>query len=128
MEAGALGDGTTTHGSVPVLVSGGLAFASVGAGLFHSNGMTTAGLAYSWGLNEYGVLGNGTATNSLVPVPVSGGLTFVSVNGSHYHHVCGVTMVGNGYCWGSSIWGQLGTGVLNDGYSRVPVGVIAPWR
>ncbi len=69
--AGRLGDGTTTTKMTPVLVSGGLSFASVSAGETHTCGVTTGGDAYCWGDNFEGLLGDGTTTNSSVPVRVS---------------------------------------------------------
>src|SRR5688572_31916451 len=46
-----LGNGTTTSSTVPVLVSGGLSFASISPGRAFTCGMTTAGQAYCWGTN-----------------------------------------------------------------------------
>jgi len=65
---GHLGDGTTIGSrSAPFAVSGGLTFASVSAGRFHSCGVTTANAAYCWGSGQ---LGSGTSAGSLVPVRV----------------------------------------------------------
>jgi alpha-tubulin suppressor-like RCC1 family protein len=69
---GQLGDGTTTNRSVPTLVSGGLAFQSISAGEVSTCGVTTTGVAYCWGDNEYGQLGTGSIANFLVPAKVSG--------------------------------------------------------
>jgi alpha-tubulin suppressor-like RCC1 family protein len=69
---GQLGDGTTTDRTSPVPVLGGLTFARVSAGNGHTCGVTTDGVAYCWGNNNYGQLGNGTTTNSSVPVKVAG--------------------------------------------------------
>ena len=68
---GELGDGTNTTASSPVPVAGGLSFASLSAGAFHSCGMTGGGL-YCWGDNTVGQLGDGTTINSNVPVKVVG--------------------------------------------------------
>lgn len=43
----------------PVAVSGGLKFASVSAGRFHTCGVTISGAGYCWGSGNSGRLGNG---------------------------------------------------------------------
>jgi hypothetical protein len=68
---GHLGVGTTpSSSSIPVPVSGGLAFRSLTAARFHTCGVTTAGSGYCWGRNDVGALGDGTTTTSFVPVRV----------------------------------------------------------
>ena len=70
---GELGIGTTSdYSRTPVAVTGGLTFASVMAGGWHSCGVTVAGVAYCWGNNGRGELGNGSTTSSSVPVKVAG--------------------------------------------------------
>jgi alpha-tubulin suppressor-like RCC1 family protein len=66
---GELGDGTTTSWSTPVPVAGVHGFAAVGAGWYHTCGMTTSGV-YCWGYNGHSQLGEGTTITSLTPVPV----------------------------------------------------------
>ena len=124
---GQLGNGThgaNTGSNVPVLVSGGLAFASVSAGAGvgpHSCGITTSGAAYCWGNNRFGQLGNGSSNIFAdVPVVVSGGLTFISVSAGTFHS-CGVTLGGAAYCWGANGTGQLGNGTNTS--SSVPAAV-----
>lgn len=56
--------------SVPLPVDGGLAFRDVSAGVQFTCGVTTAGVVYCWGSNEYGQLGNGTMTSATAPVAV----------------------------------------------------------
>jgi alpha-tubulin suppressor-like RCC1 family protein len=34
--------------------------------------VTTGGVAYCWGANNFGALGDGTTNNSMVPVKVAG--------------------------------------------------------
>lgn len=118
-----LGDGTTTNNNstTPVPVSGGLSFASVSAGVFHSCGVAASGIAYCWGNGDWGKLGNGGTASSSTPVPVSGGLTFMSVSAALYHS-CGVTTSGAAYCWGrNNLNGQLGNGTFVDSSLPVPV-------
>lgn len=74
--AGALGNGSTTNSSSPVLVSApGLVFTQVSAGAFHTCGIantaTTVNTAYCWGSNFAGQLGDGTTTDRLTPVAVA---------------------------------------------------------
>ena len=96
-------------------------FAGVSAGGYYATcGVTTAGAAYCWGLNNYGQLGNGSLTNSSTPVAVSGGLTLATVS-AEYQSACGVTPAGAAYCWGSNSVGQLGNGTTTD--SPTPVAV-----
>lgn len=70
------GCGVTSNGayycSTPVPVSGGLTFATISAGLYHTCGVTTSGVAYCWGFNYYGQLGIGSTNSSGVPVRVFG--------------------------------------------------------
>jgi alpha-tubulin suppressor-like RCC1 family protein len=68
---GLLGNGSASGVStMPVPVSGGLTFASVSAGRFHSCGVSPNGTAYCWGNNRSNTLGDGTSVNSLVPTRV----------------------------------------------------------
>jgi alpha-tubulin suppressor-like RCC1 family protein len=107
---GQVGDGTTDstgYRFVPTRVTGGVRFASISAGIFHTCGVSTAGVAYCWGHNGVAELGDGTYTNRLVPTPVATTLTFSSVSASYYH-TCGVAVDGVGYCWGWNQFNQLG--------------------
>jgi len=105
---GQLGDNSTTQRLVPTQVSGGLNWGSVSAGTFHTCALTTGGSAYCWGNDGSGQLGNdATIADSPVPVAVAGGLTWASLTPS-YQHTCGVDVNGNGYCWGTNLYGRLG--------------------
>jgi alpha-tubulin suppressor-like RCC1 family protein len=107
---GGLGDGTTEFRWTPVPVAGGLSFASVSAGEHYTCGLTLAGAAYCWGYGEVGQLGNGSTTyQQLMPVAVAGGLSFASVSAG-VAHTCGLTNVGDLYCWGWNPDGQVGDG------------------
>lgn len=114
---GQLGNGSSTPGidfDTPVQVLGGLTFAAVSPGEFHSCGITKAGQAYCWGDNSNGQLGLGYTSPSFgsgssVPTPVSSGQIFVEISAGS-GHTCGVTKGGAGYCWGANGFGQLGDG------------------
>ena len=67
---GQLGDGTTTHRSSPVPVSGELGFLTISAAGAVTCGFARDGTEYCWGLNQSGQLGDGTRTNRSVPTRV----------------------------------------------------------
>jgi hypothetical protein len=118
---GQLGSGTGNQlDSVPNAVAGGLTFATLSVGSYHTCGITTSGATYCWGFNAQGRLGDGSTTNRNTPVPVSGGLTFLSVEAGE-SHTCGITVGGRVYCWGANFYGDLGDGTFTE--SHVPVRV-----
>jgi alpha-tubulin suppressor-like RCC1 family protein len=94
-------------------VFGGLTFASLSAGDYHTCGVTPAGVAYCWGYNGQGAVGDGTITHRQVPSLVAGGLTFAAVSASA-EHTCGLTTSGAAYCWGANGVGQLGDGTTEE--------------
>ncbi len=120
-EAGELGNGKyPSHVGFPLgLVVGGVSFAAVDAGNFHTCGVTAAGAAYCWGNNREGELGDGTTTNSSSPVRVAGGLSFAAVSAGG-GHTCGVTTASAAYCWGPStpvlVTGSLSFAEVSAGY------------
>jgi alpha-tubulin suppressor-like RCC1 family protein len=73
-----------------------------------------------------GQLGDNSFGNQLVPTRVAlpRGVTLqkISLGGDHS---CGVTQVGEAYCWGSNIFGQLGVNSTRDVY-RTPQQVQLP--
>lgn len=130
-----VGVGDTTQRLIPVAVAGGLHFASLRAMAWHTCGVTGAGAAYCWGMNDSGQLGDGTQIFRYTPVAVKGGLTFVTVStpadpdvslsdGGDGFHTCGLTSGGAAYCWGSNSSGQLGDGTTTQ--SLIPVAVVGP--
>jgi len=114
--SGYLGDPAVGLSSKPVLVTGGLSFASAGPGFGHSCGRATSGEAWCWGQGWAGQLGNGVAapgTNSYVPVRAGTG-TFSMVSAGSYHS-CGVETGGQRIlCWGNNVLGQLGDGTTTN--------------
>ena len=126
---GQLGNGTTTDATAPTPVSGGLVFSRLSRSRHGTMcGITGAGAAYCWGVNDRGTVGNGTksqsnnpATYTLVPSAVSGGHSFVQVSPG-WGQTCALTGDGLAYCWGTM--GLLGGGSQTG--SLVPVPVTMP--
>lgn len=83
----------------PVVVPGGLTFASLAAGEYHVCGLTSSGSVYCWGFNAYGQIGDGTTIDRETVTAVSGGLTFATLTAGYYR-TCGLTTAGAAYCWG----------------------------
>ena len=133
---GRLGDGTMVSRSVPVRVmlangfpDGGVTDFSLGT--YHTCATTGNGHVYCWGDNGYGRLGNPDATSTTKPVQVRKyrdiattdeftGLIGVSAG---LDHTCAWTAEGQGWCWGRSLYGQLGDGIVasNQAVPRYPV-------
>ncbi|MFC1654515.1 RCC1 domain-containing protein [Myxococcota bacterium] len=145
-EYGQLGDMTgATPSDVPVPVdttpTGGKPWVLLTAAWDNTCGLTSDGVAYCWGRDDYGQLGDGDVALDLcvgenctyVPVavdttPITGEKTFASLVCGTLH-ACGVTADGTAYCWGRDNMGQLGDGnvVLDDcggvNCSQLPVAV-----
>ena len=120
---GQLGDGSAGADSpAPVLLSGGLTFATLSGGNIHTCGVTPSGAAYCWGFNGDGQLGVGmTSVNNPTPLLVQGNLTFSAVSAGD-SHTCGLATGGAAYCWGEN---SFGSGQLGDGtFSSSPVPVL----
>jgi hypothetical protein len=93
--------------------------ASVTTGLWHSCGLTPAGVAYCWGAGTYGQLGTGELSSCSTysngagnsdcngPQLVAGNLRFVAI-AAGVSHTCAITALGQMYCWGLNSAGQLG--------------------
>ena len=118
--SGQLGDGTYTNSLSPNLVPG-VALATVDAGPSHACGVDGAGQAYCWGANWDGQLGDGTSGSSVPsPTPVSGAFTFVRIS-TGASHSCGIDVIGDAYCWGRNVYGQLGNNTTTDATTPQPV-------
>lgn len=114
-------DNTTPAESLPSLVSGGLRFREISAGVRHTCGIAVTGVAYCWGEGLWGQLGNGARQDQFAPATVGGGLLFRTISAG-YRHTCGIATNGRAYCWGVGDAGQLGTGTWIVGDSLpVPV-------
>lgn len=116
---GELGDGTTTHRSTPVAVSGVTSATDISAGFAITCAPHSDGTLRCWGNNGGGQLGDGTTTNRLTPAGVSGISNGVQVSAAT--NACARLSDNTVKCWGYAYGGRLGNGVL--GYSLVPVTV-----
>lgn len=111
---GQLGIGEAAGGSGPVFavpqptaVAGGITFASLGGGSYHTCGTALSSNPYCWGKNVDGRLGNGGNDAMSSPAHVSGVTVFpkMSAGGTH---TCALTSGGRLWCWGSNLEGQIG--------------------
>ena len=105
---GQLGVGDQASRGTPTRVAGGIAFASISVGEWHSCGLTTEGDAYCWGSNNWKQLGSpGDAADQ--PVLVAGDMKFTQISAGG-EHTCALQSDGRAYCWGRNELGQLGIG------------------
>jgi alpha-tubulin suppressor-like RCC1 family protein len=105
----------------PRSVAGDQQFTSITAGRQHACALDRTGAAWCWGSNEVDQLADGSTTKySQRPVRVAGGHHFSRISATAgATTTCGVTLEGNGVCWGSNANGQLGNGSTRA--SREPV-------
>ena len=94
----------------------GIVFRSIstrGGPVFHTCGVSTDGIAYCWGPNQYGQLGVGDEGSRQEPAVVVGDHLFESVHVG-YEHTCGLTVEGSVFCWGHNDTAQLGSPAQPD--------------
>ena len=96
------------------MVAGGLSFTAIAAGVNHTCGLTSGGVAYCWGSNYLGQLGVADTSSRSTPTAVDGGLPFAALTAGWYHN-CGLTATGATHCWGHDESGQLGDGAPDMG-------------
>lgn len=126
---GQLGRGTQSiaEASVPMPVSGGLAFEQISAGVIHTCGLARNGTAYCWGNNNYGQFGNASATGGATPTIAAGGTLFSSLSsGSTF--TCGLRADNTALCWGDNRVGQLGIGSITASRTPAPVAGSGAWK
>jgi alpha-tubulin suppressor-like RCC1 family protein len=83
--------------------------ALLAGGNVHSVAISTDGVAWAFGANQYGQHGNGTTDASLTATRVAG-LTGAVQLASGDNHVLAVASGGAVYAWGYNAWGQIGDG------------------
>jgi len=133
---GEIGDGTEEGSLTPQRVGVDLEFVQVSAGIVQTCGVVLTGAAYCWGDDSFGQLGvspsllvDQCSTQRLpcskLPVAVFGRQLFVEISTGQGSHTCGVTTLGNLYCWGLGLSGQRGDGTALYAIS-VPILVKEP--
>jgi len=121
-----LGNGNTTHSTVPSLVSGALSekkIVQVSCGNHHCLALASDGEVFSWGQNNAGQVGSGSTTGQSVPrrvLSAIGGLKVVAV-------ACGqlssMALLEDGelYGWGYNGNGELGIGTNSNHHNPIRV-------
>jgi alpha-tubulin suppressor-like RCC1 family protein len=114
--AGQLGNGSNAPQSnlpVALLEADGLPLSNnvvaIGAGHDEECAVTWLGTALCWGQNAQRQVGNGTTANSSNPAAVAGLSSGAAAIAAGSQHTCAVTIGGAALCWGSNLYGQLGT-------------------
>jgi alpha-tubulin suppressor-like RCC1 family protein len=89
---------------------------SVACGYQHSVALSTSGVVYTWGRNDYCQIGDNTFTSRSSPVQVTIFLTdsFIVSIAAGQHHV--ITMANDGqiFTWGYNSNGQVGDGTQTN--------------
>lgn len=125
---GVLGNSSNVPVPAPTPVLGDLSFSVVRAGQFMTCGLTTSGELYCWGFDGSGGLGRGSTYGGSFSRPqrVASSQRYVSLS-TGGQHSCAVTAEGLAYCWGWNMYGNLGTGNLDDSYAPVRVAPDLRW-
>jgi alpha-tubulin suppressor-like RCC1 family protein len=122
---GQVGDGTTTHRPLPLLINPSVATAAAGGS--HTLAVLNNGTMLAWGYNGAGELGDGTTTDRHTPVAVPG-LTGVRTTANSvaagWYHSLALKADGTVWAWGYNAAGQLGNGTTTN--SSRPVQVRGP--
>ncbi len=115
--SGQLGDGSEVSSDVPVSVPAppGTSFTAVAAGTGHSLALSSTGQVYAWGFNGSGQLGDGTTQDrtTMVPVDMPSGVV-VSTIATGAAHSLALSSDGEVYAWGSNVFGQVGSALVDS--------------
>jgi hypothetical protein len=123
-DRGQLGAGDSVSSQIPVAVAGGTRFAAVSAGYGRTCGVDRDGRAWCWGEHAAPPAAPGlkalTETTRAEPALVEGGPALVSIVAGGFH-ACGLDAEGSAWCWGSNVYGELGTGTHEQSFAPAPV-------
>jgi hypothetical protein len=102
--------GTPALSAVPMQVGGGHTWRMVSTGHERTCGVTTANVAYCWGVTE---ITRSTARGVNTPTAVAGNVAFTTLEAG-FGDSCGIDTAGRALCWGYNKWGELGNGTTTD--------------
>lgn len=110
------GDGVDGNGGpTPRAVATSVPFSTVTAGAIHSCALDDSGAAYCWGANIFGSVGTGSGVDEPTPAAVAGGHLFRRIESSSANNIltmtCGIDDGDSAWCWGTDLYGELGTDV-----------------
>ncbi len=123
---GQLGDGTTTSSDLPALVTAppDTDFTAIAAGTAHSLALSSTGVVYAWGYNGSGQLGDGSdeSSSTMTAVTFPPGV-LISAIACGADHSLALSSTGAVYEWGSDVFGQLDTALVDSAPVDSPVPV-----
>jgi alpha-tubulin suppressor-like RCC1 family protein/type II secretory pathway pseudopilin PulG len=105
---------------MPQPVSGSPIFTKVAVGGLHTCAINAARITYCWGRNDEGQLATGPigspdqASPTLSNEIIKKALSFVDIVAGT-NHTCGLSDIGEAYCWGDNSAGQLGDAAATTG-------------
>jgi alpha-tubulin suppressor-like RCC1 family protein len=122
-QRGGNGDNIPVPSSTPTPAGNGITFKSISAGLTHTCGLRTDGVAFCWGNNENGQLGRGNVGGvSDTALAVAGNIVFTQIAAGGTGS-CGLTAAGTVYCWGKTMAASATpTQVAGTGYTAITAG------
>lgn len=107
----------------PIPVDTNVRFAAIAAGGSSTCALDAVGTPYCWGWNHRGQVGTGSFSQTVGvtrPQPVASSPSFSTLVSGVFHY-CGLTSLGDAYCWGENGRGELGNGLRASAPSPVPV-------
>ncbi len=110
------GDASTADDGTPLMVvlPGGLTATDLGMAENHSCAVLSDGTAACWGDDDNGQLGDGVSgTDNGVATLVTGLTGVVDIEGGR-DNTCALDNLGQVFCWGDNIDGQIGDGTTTD--------------